>query len=678
MKAMVSTAATGRGGYGEGAGCSGGSGDDGTGSKYTETASRWLNYLTTSASPVPELPAPARLVLVAVLDDHSTAKLGAAQYCPAGGVYRMCDGALEVPASARGADGIFVTDSGRYRVLTQQEHAALKRDEAAAATRAAAASIAPPPPPPTMPTALGRAVLRASTSLSALTINTASTGCAAHSQMATVIAIGPKHIRLSLARIKPLIDVARSNHNYVTTVILGVYDEAEAEAALAAPTPRLLLAGANELEALRHRSASGPVRAYLREAVLMGLVQGSGRGYGPDGENGVWCLPAAPVPLSDTPPALESRGDKTMPQWHIAINTQWREWYARYDKPGTVLDDQDYALCSAYTSFTKTPLRPPVSRLPSRSAALVASVDGPEFGTVDHTILWREGRKPNELWPESHESWAGTPSASVTSSPYWAVATWCHNTQSALRMPQPTFDRQLTLDDLEYDVWTTLATLALHKRRSGDASPTGIVQRLKGVLGPVVLAGRANDEPMRVSWWTDEAEWAAGATVLIPEAYVHAILADYNVKRAAGNTRPLLCSQGFLCLSNADEIPVEFTGVAASELDGERAAFGPRLWLSHSGGIQGVLAELHDSPPPSNGLAVYRTQADADSTASHGLLNPGVRVGTSRTHSVFYTSTTSDDQLSGLRVRWARGHRYTLDVDTVERGAQIPYERFRA
>jgi len=51
--------------------------------------------------------------------------------------------------------------------------------------------------------------------------------------MATVIAIGPKHIRLSLARIKPLIDVARSNHNYVTTVILGVYDEAVAEAALA-------------------------------------------------------------------------------------------------------------------------------------------------------------------------------------------------------------------------------------------------------------------------------------------------------------------------------------------------------------------------------------------------------------------------------------------------------------
>ena len=579
-----------------------------------DTASSWLNYLT---APGPgtavDLPAPDKLVLVAVLDDGRTANLGPALYYPTSGVYRMIEGALEVTESTRGKDGVFVTDTGRYRVMTMFEHSSLRRDEAAAATRAAAAAIAPPPAPKATD-----AALRASTSLSALTISPAATGCSAHAQMATVVAVGPTHIALSLERIRPLIEIARSNHNHVTIVVLGVANDAEAEAALAVPTPRLFLAGANELETLRGRKTVGPRRVYLREAVLIGLVRGSGTGYAADGSNGVWCLPASPVPLDGSLDgslaAVEPRADKTMVQWHLALNTQWRDWYTRYEK-NIALDERDNALLRAYTSFQTLPVHPPVASLPAKSTTLLASGGGPSFGAVDHSILWREGRKADHLWPSPCERWASTPVTTIAASPYWAVATWCHNTQSALRMPRPTFDLQLTLDDLQYDMWTTLATLALHKRKSGEAAPTRIVQRLKGTLGPVILAGRANDEPMRVSWWTDEEECGT-TTILMPEAYVHVVLADYNVKLASGNTRALLCSQGFLCLANADEIPVEFTGVTAGELDGERAAFGPRLWHSPSGGIQGALGELHDAPQPSKGLVVYRSQTDADQLSS--------------------------------------------------------------
>ena len=632
-----------------------------------DKASDWLNYLTApSASPVADLPSPERLVMVAVLDDGSTANLGAAQHYPASGVYRMSEGGLEVSESARDGDGTFVTDSGRYRVLTHQEHTALKRDEAARAAREAAKAIAPPP-------AATTTVLRASTSLSALTIKPASVGCAAHAQMATVIAIGPSHIQLALTRIKPLIEIARSNHNYVTVVVLGVQNELEAEAALTTPTPRLLLAGANELEALRSRKATGTVRAYLREAVLVGLVPGSGKGYDDDGLNGVWCLPSASVSLDGSLGAIEPRGDKTMAKWQLAINTQWRDWYMRYDRQSTTLDDQDNVLMRAYTSFPKAPRHPPVSQLPRWSTVLLATGSGPAFGTVDHTILWRDGRSPSELWPCPCERWATT--GSHAGSPYWAVASWCTNTQGALRTPAPLPDVQLTLDDLQYDVWTTLATLAVIKHGGVEGSPSRRLQQLSGVLGPVVLAGRANNEPMRVSWWTPSE--GTPVLMLLPEAYVQIALIDYDSKRTTGQGQALLCSQGFLVLANADEVPIEFAGVTASELDGERAAFGPRLWSMRGTPPDPALPELHEAPAPRGGLVSYRTQTDADADCTRGLLDPGVRVGTSPTHSVFYTKTTSDDQLSGLRVRWTVADRPTLDVDTFEGGQQLAYERVR-
>lgn len=89
----------------------------------------WMSFLTTPVST--DVPAPEPYVLVAVLDNGKTANLGMAQHFPARKVYRMMNGSLEVAEWTRGLDGVFVTDSGRYRVLTQHEHTLLKRKEAA-------------------------------------------------------------------------------------------------------------------------------------------------------------------------------------------------------------------------------------------------------------------------------------------------------------------------------------------------------------------------------------------------------------------------------------------------------------------------------------------------------------------------------------------------------------------
>ena len=621
-----------------------------------------MSFLTTPVST--DVPAPEPYVLVAVLDNGKTANLGMAQHFPARKVYRMMNGSLEVAEWTRGLDGVFVTDSGRYRVLTQHEHTLLKRKEAARETRAAAVAIAPPPP------ARVDTVMKASTSLSALTIKPAAVGCGLQAQKATVFAVGPKHIELAMARIRPLIEMARNNKNVVTIVVLGVENDAEAEAAAKVPTPRIFMAGARELDVLRNRKTHGPTRVYLQEAVLIGLVRGSVLDYGDDGSNGVFCLPAHPVPLDGSLSAIEPRAGKHMAQWISALNSQWLSWYKRYDNTITVLDDRETALLSAYTSFPQQALHPHTKWLPHGSTALTASgSNGQTFGVVDHTIKWRDGRKPEELWPEPCRRWTATPSAGSTS-PYWSVATFCGNTSAALCAPMPALDVQLTLQDVEYDTFVTLATL---KTRNVASS----LELLKGVIGPIILAGRGDEEPMRVTQWrTNQQE---NLVLLLPESYVQFVLSDYATAHGTQHGKPLICSQGFLALANADVVPVEFSNLTDVEQPDERDRFGARIWRvpkTTGAGAGLALDGLRNLPDALSGLAAYRTQLDADADSFRLLLRPGQRVGTSSTHSVFYTSTVSNDALCGLLVRWSLdGGRPTLDSDTEAGGLQTAYEK---
>ena len=118
-----------------------------------------------------------------------------------------------------------------------------------------------------------------------------------------------------------------------------------------------------------------------------------------------------------------------------------------------------------------------------------------------------------------------------TPSTYWAVASWCHNTQAALRAPPHAHDLQLTEDDLQYDVMTTLATLLMHTQPGGAQPYKTQLESMRGVVGPVVLAGRGDNEPMRVTWWT--LADAPSLVVLLPEAYVRLYLADYDAATVA-------------------------------------------------------------------------------------------------------------------------------------------------
>jgi hypothetical protein len=309
---------------------------------------------------------------------------------------------------------------------------------------------------------------------------------------------------------------------------------------------------------------------------------------------------------------------------------------------------------------------PPLAGLTRATAGLIGTVEGAPMGLTDHTIEWQPDKQRGAIWPSPASRWATTGTPTRDGSVYWAVASWCHNTKAALRAPHPLLDHQLTFNDLEYDVTQVLATLATHMLPGGSQPYRAGMTKLKGVLGPVVLAGRDGNEPVRVTHWT--VDGAPSVTMLLPEAYVQQVLHEYNVATGA---RVMLASQGFLVLQNADRVDIAFRGLSKAELDSERALFGPRLWI-------------HDKPPPTTALVLpdvpvrsmtaYRTQLDAN-TKPNNLLVPGTRVAADANSQSYFAVTTSEDLLCGLRVCWSNAEgRPLLDADTFEGGSQVAYE----
>jgi len=603
------------------------------------------------------MPTPESYVMIALLDCGGSARLGTARYYPMSQTFRLSEGNLEVPVATRDQNEVYTTDSGRYRILTPAQHVELKKQEATVAQAAAAVAIAPKQPTP-MPT-------EHMATLSLSNVAPAPIGCGLHSQISTVIAIGPTNVELAARRAKPLADMARGNNNVVTHVVLGVASDADAIAALQLPTPRIFLAGANELVALRDREAGGPIRKYLDEAVLMASVAPSAKMDNADANDVLWLLPASPVPL-DGSVGIEPQGDRSLMLWCIAINTQWKEWYGRYHGTREPLNAKEDALLRAYGSFPMVQRHPPLAGLTRASTGLIGTVEGAPMGLTDHTIEWQPDKKRGAIWPRPASRWATTGTPTRDGSVYWAVASWCHNTQAALRAPQPLLDHQLTFNDLEYDVTQVLATLATHILPGGSQPYRVGMTKMKGVLGPVVLAGRDGNEPVRVTHWA--VDGAPSVTMLLPEAYVQHALLEYNV---ATDARVMLASQGFLVLQNADMVDIAFRGLSKAELDSERALFGPRLWI-HDKPPSTVALMLPDVPVRS--MTAYRTQLDANAKPNN-LLVPGTRVANDANYQIYFAVTTSEDLLCGMRVCWSNAEgRPLLDADTFEGGSQVAYE----
>lgn len=628
--------------------------------------SSWMSYLR-EPSPVSDLPTPDRLVLVAVLADETTVRLGPAHFYPQSAVYRMEDGNIEVPESTKGLDGVYTTDTGCYRVMSEPEYADLKRREeerlsakASAAISSPRASRAPLPIPDPMP-------IKA---MATLSVNPAPIGCGMHAKMATVIAVGPRNIAASVQRAKAIAETARGNNNVVTYVVLGAADDAEAQAALAIDGQCVLLAGANELRALQPRDARRAMRLYLAKATLLECIPGSGMGTSDDGSGGVWTLPTSPVPLNGTLAALASRGKLSEIEWKDALNAQWTDWYTRYNAGSGPLVPADAELLRAYTSFSTKPATPPLAWAAPNSSAVLGNSDGPPFGFTDQTLSWRHE------WPEPRERWSST--GGGYASVYWTVTTWCTNTQAALRHQPPLLDLQAEADELQDDVSTTLASLVAYTAPGGDEPFKTRFNDLKGTLGPVVMGGGDGKEPLRVTWWTVP-DRTGGVLMLLPESYVRHVLAVYNVRARTSHGEPLLCATGFLVLADADALHINFGGVQPGEVEEMRRSFGKRLWIPNGATARDAAAAvegLSKSPEAAEGLKSFRTQMDSDAAQSSAMLMPGDRVPATGERTVYYTLGTSEDHLSGLRVRWILPEPTapTLVVDAFEGGAQLAYE----
>jgi len=532
----------------------------------------------------------ANLVVVAVLADETVVRLGDARTCPEERVFKMDCSNVEIPFSAKTANQVFVTDSGRYRVMTNAEYATTKRRELARTT----------------PTE-GMAALSVNNN------NTAPIGCGARAKKATVIGLGPHNIRVAYARSKTLAAVARQNNNVVTYVVLGVANADEANAALALPSPRIFLAGAKELATLSMNGKA--MRLYLNEAVLIDTVAGSAMGVASDGSGGVWVLPSHHVPLDRDVAPLVPRRSRTLVEWRDALNEQWRSFYKSLTEQGVEnLSEDERALMLTYVSLEKTPSVD--SWAPPGAFAMVSGTT--PFGHCGSSIRMHDG------WPEPNHRWVE--SSSGGDSVFWSIATYCGSTKAALRHASRPLDLKLDHTALQSSLLATLEPLL-------RTAPKGALYGMRGVVGPIVDG--KDGQTLRMLCFRLEKD-SPPMIILIAEELVRRSLHDHNVRAPAAYDEPLLCSSGFVVLGNDFQMGGRLWKAAPNTSDS----------------AERIVAELITVPDAALALKSFRTNMDTDAALSSNGLQPGDRVDVSEAFTIFYTCATSDDRLCGVNVRW--------------------------
>jgi len=248
-------------------------------------------------------------------------------------------------------------------------------------------------------------------------------------------------------------------------------------------------------------------------------------------------------------------------------------------------------------------------------------------------------------------------------------------------MPQPEPDRQVDHDDIQYAVNTTLASLTLYTAPGGVQPFRTRFDDLRGVIGPVVAAGRDGDEPLRVTWWT-LSNRTGGVLMLLPDVFVRTALIDYSITARPGQGHAMLAAQGFLVLADADAVPLHFTNVSPTEQHDSERYYGNRLWIPNGATAReaaGTAARFAGVIDAAVTLASFHTQLEAEAEIKSGQLKPGQRVKGPSGLSIFYTSTTSEDHLCGLRVRWVLApggsDMPTIDIDNGPGGHQQSYEQ---
>jgi len=451
-----------------------------------------------------------------------------------------------------------------------------------------------------------------------------------HMKKTMVIAfhvLSGEHLDLVLQHTDNIVAIATANHNHVIYAVLGVADDANAVAHILETLPedrRVLLAGASELKHATDEDASW--KAYLAEAALLEFVP-----YARGSADGTWLLPSSGDACLDLVP----RGSKSLQEWKDAINAHPRERLALATKEGL-----------------------PFAKLGAESGMTATTNAG--VSTIQRTIEWVVS-DPRDVfcWPDTASVWSSVTSTGIA--PAWAITTRCSKTISALTIPTLRLDRQLTISDLQYDVSLTLASLISQTQSKFET--------LKGVIGPVVLAGRNDDEPMRCIEWVDPLKPTEHVLMLLPESYVRLTFPDYNGPEF-GSVQWL---SSFLCLNNSHAIPLQVKGCQA-EADEVVSQMGTRLWrLPLADSNSSTVMPTLQRADVARSTMYYKTQQDA----ARSTEKAGLRFWSS-THTLFYTNTSSKDHLTGLRVRWVfaadRPQMPTLDADNRSGGAQLEYE----
>lgn len=461
--------------------------------------------------------------------------------------------------------------------------------------------------------------------MDALSIHTTATGCGLHAGKTTLIAFyvsSAAHLKLILAKTQYLVKLAEKNNNKLIYTVIGVANDSYAIEAVLDLIPeedRILLAGTDEL-----KHAKRPTDAWKRYLEQADLVEFVPDAFG--SSVGTWLLPSS----GDACLYSVDRGNMSIHEWKRAINTQSRD---------------DLTLPDSTTLLT------PFSKLGAESG-VVATSDRRTFG-MERAIRWiktlqRDGSF-KYCWPDTKAVWS---TLSTSGMPAWSVSSTCGKMVAALTKPALTLDRQVSISDLQHDVALTLASLISKTQSKFD--------QLRGIVGPVVIYGNDNDEPMRIIEWNDTSKpTSVHILMLIPESYMRLIFSDYD----GPGVQSTHWLSGFVCVHNSNILPIQVNGCHA-EADDTIHALGTRLWtlsdlpLENSPELQHALTNA--STVDTN--LVYQTQQSA---ASHA--NPYGQKYHSANYTSFYTYTATDDPLSGLRVRCtfaaSKSEMPTLDSD---------------
>lgn len=491
-----------------------------------------------------------------------------------------------------------------------------------------------------------------------------------------------ERLRAALERTKIVADMARKHGNQVHYAFLGGalpphgdMDEAVLEWMVALKEGSRefdidganvhLVAGPREIQALslvasgKHTAA---LKRYLEQSKLVECLGSEGMDV--HGSKGLWLkctsthggtivgkLPGVGVMGANGPRAewIDSPTALTNIAWKDELN---KRWLAAVSAPAKLRDEQPgkwqfWMTIGVQSALDQEPFPAAGLGTETRSSTAVFAHPSSTFGTVRRTmVLDRDSMLlvPAESWMD-----IGVNNNSL----YWAVQTWCFATMRSMNAHTlPLLDLTPDLSELQYDVSCTLSSLVQHSERpdalTPPAHPWANFGKLCGELGPCVVAGREDSEVLRLVHWTGVG--MPDAMMLLPEAYIRFVLRDYysdlttSVEMAGARA-----VSGFIVLNDDDIIPMRLPELSEAEQAHASTVLGSRLWkVSQRPPSTAMAKAIAAAAPPWRQLLTYNVV---------GLQNPidvtpGQRVPVGAGWQMFYTHCTTEDPLSGLRVKW--------------------------